>query len=296
MIQPPAADDSTQLDRLERLVLSILSRQDPQSRLAWARINELMLNAYQAAGLNYLKRHVYWWYVKTVMTRCAKQGKRLPEIEARLRRLYRRRREKFYYPASLKRAEGSFERIKDYLVGSSVLDLGAGNGLLGQSIHDRTNMTVMLADVIDYSVASLPLLLFPQGGRVPLDDQAVDCTILYVVLHHADDPLHLLKEAARVTKQRVIIVEGYVEDETIYLTNSFLDWFLNRVNQGADINLPLNYHKQEQWYAMFDSVGLQPVKTEVLGIDEPVAPECHVLYVLDKKESLLPTASASERR
>ena len=50
-----------------------------------------------------------------------------------------------------------------------------------------------------------------KGDKIPLQDKEVDTTILYTVLHHADDPEYLLAEATRVTKKRLIIMEGYVE-------------------------------------------------------------------------------------
>jgi ubiquinone/menaquinone biosynthesis C-methylase UbiE len=162
-----------------------------------------------------------------------------------------------------------------------LLDLGAGNGLIGQVIHDQTGMAVKLADIVDYCVAKLPLILFNQGERLPLDEKCVDTTLLYLVLHHAEDPDQLLSEAVRVTRQRIVIMEGYVEDNQTYMSNALLDWFLNRIVQGADINMPLHYRTIDRWRMTFRSLGLKVVAAHHVGIDEPLAPEEHVLFVLD---------------
>jgi SAM-dependent methyltransferase len=277
---------------LETIVSGILKQETPITRQAWAMIDSLMLDAFQAAGVGWVRRRAYWWYLKSLMRSAVRRGRRLKEIETDLRKLYRRRRDEFYRSASLRRADNCFAKINDFLVGSSVLDLGAGNGLLGQAIAERTGMSVVLADVLDYRLTSLPVTLFPQGGRIPLEDDSVDTTLIYLVLHHADDPQHLLREAARITRQRIIVMEGYVEQPAIYLANCFFDWYFNRVVQGADINLPLNFLVRRQWQAVFESEGLTLVRTEVLGVDEPMAPEHHVLYVLDKAPVAASTATS----
>jgi len=138
------------------------------------------------------------------------------------------------------------------------------------------------ADVLDFRLTDLPIILFPQGGRLPLADAAVDATLLYLVLHHADDPKHLLREAPRVTRQRLVIMEGYVEDPATRVCNSFFDWFLNRVVQGADINLLHDYCTIAERQLRFAENRLSLVHSDPVGIDESRAPEAHVLHVLDK--------------
>jgi SAM-dependent methyltransferase len=265
------------------VILPILTRPDAKQRRVLAQINKLMREAFRQAGVNFVHRHVGWRFMMWQMKAAARRGQSLRQIEAMLRPRFKRAlKEAEYYAVQQKRAANAYERIKDHLVGEHLLDLGSGPGLIAQMVHERAGMKVTLADVIDYSMTDLPTVIISEGGRIPLEDRSVDTTLIHVVLHHADDPLRLLDEAARVTRTRIVIMEGYVDDEETYLLNCFFDWFLNRIVQGQDINMPLNFHTTAEWREIFAARGLRVARQEVVGIDEPMAPESHVLFVLDK--------------
>jgi SAM-dependent methyltransferase len=271
------------LAKSDSIILPMLAHPDAKQRRALAQIYGLMRNAFRHAGANLLRQHLGCRFVMWRMKTAARHGQSLKQIEAMLRPRFRRVvNEAEYYTAQRKRAANAYERIKDHLVGENLLDLGSGPGLIAQTIHERTGMKVTLADVIDYSMTNLPTIVISEGECIPLDDQSVDMTLIYVVLHHADDPLRLLDEAVRVTRRRIVIMEGYVDDENTYLLNCFFDWFLNRIVQGRDINMPLNFHTTADWNRIFDERGLHVTRQELVGIDEPMAPESHVLFVLDK--------------
>jgi len=138
-----------------------------------------------------------------------------------------------------------------------------------------------LVDIIDYNTTSIPLLLYDPKKEVPLADKEVDTTILYTVLHHANNPAHLLTEASRITKKRLIIVEGYIEEESVRMTNSFFDWFYNRIIGDEDIIIPLNFLEVKNWVTVLKSYGFSVVKSVDLGINEPIVPEHQVLIIAD---------------
>lgn len=269
------------LDGVRPLVLGLLRGTHPRSAPTWNKADEWMLGAFAAAGMPATRARVLWAFLKLVMRGLARLGASLETVERWLRPIFVRQTRKLLRPGAERRAGNTVERLRPDLVGESLLDLGAGNGLIAQTVHERVGMRVELADVVDYRLTHLPLRLYPQGGAVPLDDKSVDTTLLYLVLHHADDPDHLLREAQRVTRRRILIMEGYIEDEDTTLCNAFFDWFLNRIIQGADINLPLNYRTIADWHTTFAAHGLTVVRTQPVGVDEPLAPESHILYVLD---------------
>ena len=103
------------------------------------------------------------------------------------------------------------------------------------------------------------------------------------MLHHASDPKHLLEEATRVTKQRLVIKEAYIEKDELRITNSFFDWFYNRVIGDEDINVPLNFLKVEEWEKLLKSYGFDVVEMKYVGIDEPSVPEHQVFIIADKR-------------
>jgi hypothetical protein len=104
------------------------------------------------------------------------------------------------------------------------------------------------------------------------------------VLHHSSDPGYLLKEAARITKSRLVIVEGYVEEDDKRMTNIFFDWFYNRVIGDEDINVPLNFLKVNGWERLLNFNGFNIVKTLYLGINEPIVPEHQILIIADRRQ------------
>jgi len=187
-------------------------------------------------------------------------------------------------PIAVEGAKRNFERVSDYIVGERVLDLGAGNGLLALEIKSQLGKEVVLVDVLDYNCTDLPLMLYDPEGRVPLADEEVDTTILYTVLHHASNPEHLLEEATRVTKRRLIIMEGYVEEDDVWITNSFFDWFYNRVIGDEDVDVPLNFLKVREWEDMLRSYGFDMTAAIYVGICEPLVPEHQVLIIADHSE------------
>jgi len=163
-----------------------------------------------------------------------------------------------------------------------VLDLGAGDGLMALEIKDRLGKNVILVDVVDYNRTDLPLIRYDPRGAIPLADRDADTTLLYTVLHHSRDPGHLLKEATRVTRQRLIIKEAHVEDDSVRATNGFVDWFYNRVIGDEDIDVPLNFRTVQEWTTLLRGCGFGVVETAYVGIDEPAVPEHHVFIIADR--------------
>lgn len=238
----------------------------------------------KSVKVNYLKRKIFWLYVSKTILKGIKKGLPLIEIEKTLRKFIKRHvdNDKDIKAKELENVKKRFEKIKKYIIGKKVLDLGAGNGLLAQQIKEQLKKEVFLVDVIDYNYTNIPLILYNPEEKVPLADKEVDTTILYTVLHHANDPKHLLEEAARITKKRIVIKEAYIEKDKIRITNSFIDWFYNRVIGNEDINVPLNFLKVEGWKLLLKLYGFKIVETNFVGIDEPAVPEHHVFIIADR--------------
>lgn len=97
--------------------------------------------------------------------------------------------------------------------GSSVLDVGAWDGLLGEALIQRLSCRVLGVDVVDRNQGRIPFRLF-DGDRLPVaEDERFDVVLLLYVLHHAADDLALLREARRVLAPGgcVIVGEDVVE-------------------------------------------------------------------------------------
>jgi len=103
---------------------------------------------------------------------------------------------------------------------SKVLDMGSGTGLFTEEFAARglqvTGMDVnpeMLAAAQEF----VPTGVFQEGlaEQIPYPDTTFDLVFMGLLLHETDDPLAALKEARRVTRQRLAILEWPDEDQSI---------------------------------------------------------------------------------
>jgi len=272
------------LNHIQNIVYQIFSKKDEKNKQYWNKIRSLLALSMKNAGVNFLQRYAFWFYVNKIIKKGLRNGILLVQVEDILRKFVRKHanNKKSLKISDYERAKRAFKKIKEYIAGDKILDLGAGNGLIAQEIRNKMNKEVILVDVVDYNYTDLPLMLYSQNNKIPLSEEEVDTTILYTVLHHANDPEHIIKEASRVTKKRIIIKEASIREENLRMTNSFFDWFYNRVIGDEDINVPLNFLTVEDWEKLLNRYGFDIIKTEYVGIDEPLVPEFHVFIIADK--------------
>jgi hypothetical protein len=85
-----------------------------------------------------------------------------------------------------------------------------------------------------------------------MGDRAVYVILLVDVLHHADNPIRLLTEAARVARQAIIIKDhiqaGWFDRQTLRL----MDWTGNAAHGVA---LPYNYWSAQEWTLALQRIG-----------------------------------------
>jgi SAM-dependent methyltransferase len=106
-------------------------------------------------------------------------------------------------------------------------------------------------DVLVRPRTHIPVQEF-DGLTVPMGDRAVDVILLVDVLHHADNPIRLLTEAARVARQAIIIKDhmqaGWFDRQTLRL----MDWTGNAAHGVA---LPYNYWSAQEWTLALQRIG-----------------------------------------
>ncbi|MBZ9569801.1 class I SAM-dependent methyltransferase, partial [Patescibacteria group bacterium] len=93
--------------------------------------------------------------------------------------------------------------------GSKILDLGCGSGIAAENFQDFFDAKVIGADIKDNRVLDIPFRII-DGGNLPFRNLFFDIVLINYVLHHAQDPERLLKEAKRVSK-KIIIYEDLPE-------------------------------------------------------------------------------------
>jgi SAM-dependent methyltransferase len=143
---------------------------------------------------------------------------------------------------------------------AEVLDVGCGDGLIGSLISElRPDVTVSGIDiqVRGSDQAHIPVEPF-DGVSIPRADHSVDVVMLVDVLHHADDPLALLTEAARVADRAIVLKDVTPLGPLSGLTLRFMDWV---GNARHDVPLPYTFWSQEEWRRAFSRIGFRPMAT-----------------------------------
>jgi SAM-dependent methyltransferase len=138
--------------------------------------------------------------------------------------------------------------------GSSVLDIGCGDGNIGRLIREKqAGITVHGLEIMARPSCEIEYSLF-DGSRLPYEDGSFDVCLFVDVLHHSDDPALLLHEAARVSRRYVLLKDHLSENVFDFATLSVMDWVGNQPHGVRSIN---NYKSRRQWDALFAGAGLE---------------------------------------
>jgi SAM-dependent methyltransferase len=137
---------------------------------------------------------------------------------------------------------------------SRVLDVGSGDGSIARAIADaRPDLRIEGVDVLIRSSTSIPTTQY-DGLRLPFVDDSFDVIMLVDVLHHADNAGVVLREAARVARNRVLIKDHQTDGWGSKPTLRLMDWVGNAPHGVA---LPYNYLSRAQWLALFEQLDLR---------------------------------------
>jgi SAM-dependent methyltransferase len=138
--------------------------------------------------------------------------------------------------------------------GARVLDIGCGDGLIAHMImKKRPDIETVGLDILMRKEAYIPVSEF-DGRTIPYADNSFDVVRFVDVLHHTEDPLVLLREAARVARQAIILKDhtrnGLFADATL----RFMDWV---GNARHGVVLPYNYWPKQRWLEAFAALSLR---------------------------------------
>jgi SAM-dependent methyltransferase len=135
-----------------------------------------------------------------------------------------------------------------------VLDVGSGDGLLARAVQQqRSDIEVEGIDVLIREHTHIPVKWF-DGKHISYEDDSYDVVMFLDVLHHADDPVSLLREAVRVARKALVI-----KDHTLtgFLAGPTLR-FMDRIgNARHGVALPFNYWTELEWTQTIKALGLK---------------------------------------
>ena len=172
-----------------------------------------------------------------------------------------------YNKLVLNKAKKICKEVCPYVVGT-VLDVGAGRGIIAKEVQKAKKTKVHCLDVKDLRDAY----------HLPFQDNSFDSVMIVYVLHHTTDPKKVLQECVRVAKKRIIVIE----DDAHSKLTKVLDYTFNKLH-GVDV--PLNFKTEVQWRDLFKELGLKVIKFK-RGIEKQwfYPGVDHFMFVLEKEK------------
>lgn len=191
------------------------------------------------------------------------------------------------------RAKRIAVQVSPYIVGDQIADIGCGDGVVSLFVPKNEFILVDICDYLDVRVHA-PFHRYREGGSLRLPHK-VDTSLLLTVLHHSIDPIQVLEETRKFTTRRTLVIEsvygvidpnnasGLWNQENPILQKkyaTFIDWLYNRVFHDG-VPVPYNFAAPDNWMDIFKATGWNIITKLDLGVDQPIVPEYHVLFVIE---------------
>ena len=142
--------------------------------------------------------------------------------------------------------------------GSTVLDVGCGDGRIAREVMQRQpSVHITGIDVLLRQHCHIPVQQF-DGSIIPFPDGTFDLVMFVDVLHHTMAPGRLLKEAARVSNDFLLIKDHLRKGLFAGTTLRVMDWVGN-FTKG--VVLPYNYLTAKEWTQLYQAAGFRPLET-----------------------------------
>ncbi len=138
-----------------------------------------------------------------------------------------------------------------------ILDIGSGHGGLCNALRIE-GFDITPVDVKNLSFFPEVVPIVYDGERLPFQDQAFDTSMLITMLHHTPSPSHILQEAKRVTKHRLVIMEDIYRNAVQRELTFFMDSLVNLEFDGH----PHTNMDDAGWLALFSSMNMKLVYRE----------------------------------
>lgn len=120
--------------------------------------------------------------------------------------------------------------------GEKVVDIGAGDCFLSHSLQQRCGIEVFPVDIADYGRTDLKTIIY-DGKTLPFPDDYFDSALVLFVLHYVKDPPTVLREARRVARKKIIILQDICPSPAAVAPT--LVWgYLANLGRHSDRKLP----------------------------------------------------------
>jgi SAM-dependent methyltransferase len=142
---------------------------------------------------------------------------------------------------------------------ATMLDVGCGDGTVAKIVSLALPAIVVSgAEYAPRPDCAIPCASF-DGIHLPFPDRSFDGCMFVDVLHHSRDPLAILRDAARVSRDFILIKDHVAENALDHGTLRFMDWVGNRPH---GVELPYAYLSRREWQNIYRDAGLIEVRMD----------------------------------
>ncbi|MEF8846950.1 MAG: class I SAM-dependent methyltransferase [Candidatus Paceibacterota bacterium] len=154
------------------------------------------------------------------------------------------------------RAVDIVERVTPFISKKDLtLDLGSGGGEVCKFLMER-GYEVIPMDIRDLSYRKETRPVIYNGKKIPCKDNTFDVVLISTVLHHTPNPEEVLKEAKRVSAEKIIIIEDIYSNQF----HKYITYFFDSLTNFEFIGHPHSNKKDEEWRSLFKSLNLELVE------------------------------------
>ena len=142
--------------------------------------------------------------------------------------------------------------------GWQILDVGCGDGKLDSILGTLVpRLQIRGVEVVVRENCSIACDSY-DGVHLPFPDKSFDACVIVDVLHHATDPLALLMDARRVSRDCVLIKDHFAESAIDHWTLRLMDWVGSRPH---GVRTLYRYRSHSEWQELYDCAGVVPIST-----------------------------------
>ena len=181
-------------------------------------------------------------------------------------------------PLFLIKARKVYDACHEFVNGS-LIDIGAGRCYIARELQKKTGVKATCVDVANLNETDLKLTVY-DGKKLPFKDSSFDTAIIAYVLHHCDNQIDIVKEAARVCKGNIIIFE----DTKVAPITKAMDFLANKFR---GIDTPFLFHDNREWLKIFRELNLEVVAVKMDVEKEWFYPFVeHTMFAVKKKQPI----------
>ncbi len=176
----------------------------------------------------------------------------------------------------IKRAKTKNKLFNNYIPqNSNIVDIGTGSGQYSLMLKNAGH-TITSVDIKDRTNTNLITPILYDGKKLPFQNSSFDVSLLITVLHHCPEPEIVFKEALRVSKKRILILEDVYNNVVM----KYLTWGMDRLVNLEFFGHPHTNKSEKDWETLFEKHDLQILQKQKLKV---LFIFSQVFYVLEKR-------------